>query len=373
MEYVFIVGAVQAFFLSIFSINKRNKSVGDLVMIVWFVLLGIMLMAYALEVMGIEDRYPILWGFTTSLPMLMGPITLLYILAYTKRDQRINPLFALNALPYVIFTIIVFIKMTLYTEQSVRADINFIEDATHPVFAVFELMRIFLGPIYLIISLFVLNKHTKKIGRYFSYTEDIDLKWIRNIVLMLVLIWVTVIIMSILSNWNDFIPWRLGDNLIYLMVTLTVFVNGYYGIKQQIIFDPAPAMASSEEKKQYAKSSLKKDDAQQYMERLLKYMEEEQPYLNGKLTLNEVAQELDITVNHLSQVINENLNKNFFDFVNGYRVEHIKKKMADPASKKFTLLALAYDSGFNSKSSFNSIFKKVTGVTPSQYMQAQAA
>ena len=87
-------------------------------------------------------------------------------------------------------------------------------------------------------------------------------------------------------------------------------------------------------------------------------MEKEIPYTDGKLSLKQVATNLNISTNHLSQVINENLNKNFFDFVNEYRVNLIKEKMKDPNHKQFTLLALAFDCGFNSKSSFNVIFKK---------------
>ena len=381
MEYIFIVGAVQAFFLTFLVISKENKSKGDYVMMTWFVLLGILLTAYSLEVLGIDDQYPIFWGFTTSLPMLVGPITLLYVLAYTKKDQRISPLFALNALPYLIFTVIVFIKMTTESESTVRENITLIEDAQEPIFFLFELCRIFLGPIYLIISLFLLRKHTDRIGRYFSYTENINLKWIRNVILMLIFIWVTVIIISILSNWNDFIPWRLGDNLIYLMVTITVFINGYYGIRQQIIFSSFPSKTSpatpltqsGNNKSQYLNSGLTEKESKAHLENLLKFMKDEQPYLDGKLSLAQVAESMDISTNHLSQVINENLNRNFFDFINGYRVELVKQKMLDSANSNLTLLGMAYDSGFNSKSSFNSIFKKSTGMTPSQYLQSQSA
>jgi AraC-like DNA-binding protein len=74
--------------------------------------------------------------------------------------------------------------------------------------------------------------------------------------------------------------------------------------------------------------------------------------------------------NHLSQVINQLEGKNFFDFVNAYRVEEVKRKMADDRSKKLTLLAIALESGFNSKTSFNMVFKKMTGQTPSQYYKS---
>lgn len=378
IEIIYIIGAVQALFFSGLIINKRNKSLGDYVLFVWFILLAIMLIAYSLEVIGIEDQFPIFWSLNTSLPMLIGPITLLYVLAYTKRDQNIHPLFALHFLPYIIFTAIVCLKMTVYSEPTVRENITVIEDARAPVFFIFEQVRILIGPIYLTICLYVLKKHTVRINRYFSYTEDIDLRWIRNVIRMLVLIYATVIVMNIISNWNEFIPWRLGDNIIYLMVTVTVFVNGYYGIKQQIIFSPATNSDSKKKSKQnkksqYLKSGLSAAESKAHLDALLSYMEQEQPYLDGKLSLVQVADHLGISTNHLSQVINSELNKNFFDFINGYRVELIKQKMNDSSNSHLTLLGMAYESGFNSKSSFNSIFKKYTGTTPSQYVRSHIA
>jgi AraC-like DNA-binding protein len=161
----------------------------------------------------------------------------------------------------------------------------------------------------------------------------------------------------------------------------------YYGIKQQIIFMPPTrgiqnlepvseklkvSTSSDKIKKQYLKSGLSKEDSQTHLDRLQNFMKVEQPYINGKLSLKELAEPLDVSQNHLSQVINENLNKNFFDFVNGYRVDLVKEKMLDSSNKNITLLGIAYDSGFNSKSSFNSVFKKSTGLTPSQYLKSKS-
>ncbi len=384
MEFVFIVGAVQAFFLTFMVINKKSKSKGDYVLMLLMLLMGFNLLGYALEVMGIDTDYPIFLGFYTAVGLLMGPLVYLYILSYTNSSQKFNPLYLLHALPYLFFTTVVFLQFTVNSQGSIIEDKYIIEDSQKPIFFIMGLFRVFWGTIYLIAGLIILKKHSLKISKQFSYTENIDLKWLKYVLIMMIVIWGTVIFINIISNFNKFIDYRLGDNIIQLVITIVVFLTGYFGIKQQIIFSPSTgnmqsseklkiSTGSNEVKKQYLKSGLSKEDSQNHLHRLQNYMKAEQPYSNGKLSLKEVAEYLDISPNHLSQVINENLNKNFFYFVNGYRVDLVKEKMRDSSNKNITLLGIAYDSGFNSKSSFNSIFKKITGLTPSQYMQSESA
>ena len=96
-------------------------------------------------------------------------------------------------------------------------------------------------------------------------------------------------------------------------------------------------------------------------------MEEQKPFVRSTLTLQELSEELQISAHNLSEVINTRLGKNFFDFVNGFRVKEVQALLADPAYRNITILAIAQDAGFNSKSTFNTIFKKVTNKTPSEY------
>jgi len=186
-----------------------------------------------------------------------------------------------------------------------------------------------------------------------------------------------VLFSNVIFDFFTEIPIDDEGHLIYISLTIAVFFLGYFGLKQQAIYMHNPATIKNKEdlkpnvekkeSNQYVKSGLNSLEAEKHLKELLNYMDNERPYLNGKLSLKEVAEYLNISVNHLSQVINEQLGKNFFDFVNGYRVEEVKRRFADSDNEQYTLLALAYDSGFNSKSSFNSIFKKITGLTPSQY------
>jgi AraC-like DNA-binding protein len=119
--------------------------------------------------------------------------------------------------------------------------------------------------------------------------------------------------------------------------------------------------------KKYEKSTLTKDRADRYLRRLVETMEKEKLYLDGDLTLQKLAERLSIHPHHLSQVINERLNQNFFDFINSYRVEEAKKRLVDPSEKHFSIIAIAGEVGFNSKSAFNSVFKKYVNMTPSEW------
>ena len=384
MKFVFIVGAVQAFFLTLVAMNKKNKSRGDYVMVVLLVLMGFLLVGYALEVMGLDTDHPIFLGFYSAMPTLFGPLVYLYVVSYTQKSQKFSPFFLLHLLPYVVFTIAVFLQLTVYSEGSVIEDKNLIEDTKKPIFLVMSFFRVFVGVIYLIASFLILKKHSKRIGNHFSFTEHIDLKWLRYVILAMVVLWSTIVVANVLYHFDKLLPYRQGDNIIFTVITIIVFLTGYYGIKQQIIFTPyinneannglkTVVAQKQRAKQQYAHSGLSEEESKIQLQRLLEYMKEEQPYLNGKLSLPDVAHALNVSTNHLSQVINENLDKNFFDFVNGYRIGLMKEKMLDPSNDHLTLLGMAYESGFNSKSSFNSIFKKTTGLTPSQFLKAKTA
>ena len=123
----------------------------------------------------------------------------------------------------------------------------------------------------------------------------------------------------------------------------------------------------AEARKKYVKSTLIEGKAQVYKHRLLELMDAEKPYLNEEISLDSLAEKMQIPKKHLSQVINEQLNQNFKNFINRYRVEAAKIKLLDPKEKDFVLLKIAFDVGFNSKSVFNAAFKKFVKMSPSAY------
>jgi AraC-type DNA-binding domain-containing proteins len=101
---------------------------------------------------------------------------------------------------------------------------------------------------------------------------------------------------------------------------------------------------------------------------LRQVMDEKKLYTNPELTLAELAQALEVHPNNLSQVINTYEAKNFYDYINLKRIEEFKRIVALPENQRFTLLAIAHDCGFNSKTSFNRNFKNATGLSPREYL-----
>ncbi|OFX87843.1 MAG: hypothetical protein A2W99_16135 [Bacteroidetes bacterium GWF2_33_16] len=123
--------------------------------------------------------------------------------------------------------------------------------------------------------------------------------------------------------------------------------------------------------KKYRKSTLSKKQAALIQKEISTFMENEKLFLNPKLSLYDLAENINISTNQLSQLLNEYMGKNFYDFINTYRLEYFLKLINEPKYKKFTILALAYECGFNSKTTFNLFFKKSLGTTPSDYYKTK--
>ena len=133
-----------------------------------------------------------------------------------------------------------------------------------------------------------------------------------------------------------------------------------------------PAVRIEARYQRYQRSGLTDAEAAALKADLLALMARERPYRDPDLTLPDLAEQLDTTPHKLSEVLNGELSQTFYDFVNGYRVEDVRRRLGEPTSKQLNVLTLAMDAGFSSKSTFNEVFKKRTGQTPSMYRKALA-
>jgi AraC-like DNA-binding protein len=256
---------------------------------------------------------------------------------------------------------------------------------------------------YTILILLMLRKHKKNISEYFSYYSfKVNLTWLRWLTICFVIAYVFVFLSLQIKPELFMHPYLDPRMTPDIALAFFVLVFSFFAVKQPEIFtapDPeggngngagqngaldqkeiiADAAGSEDgsrngdrnisvqKERRYEKSGLKESDARNYLQALERYMRDEKPYLDSELTIVTVSERLGIPRHYLTQVINEYLNKNFFVYINEFRVSEAKLRMSDENFRDHTILRIAYDSGFNSKSGFNIIFKKHTGYTPTEY------
>jgi AraC-like DNA-binding protein len=152
------------------------------------------------------------------------------------------------------------------------------------------------------------------------------------------------------------------------LTTPSVFsvIKGHAG-RENAITVLLPKLVVYRPAKKYSNSGLSEEDITTIRAVLQKVMTEQKPYLRPELTINDLAALVKCNRHHLSQVLNEALKQSFYDYVNHYRVEEAKQLLLEPAKEEFKIASIAYDAGFNSLSTFNDVFKRVTGYTPSQF------
>jgi AraC-like DNA-binding protein len=396
MEVVLLVGAIQALFFVVLLLNKKGKAVSDKILAVWLTL-------FAIHFSAVYYMYQQGYIFYIDNGAYISSIIILYyslMYVYAKSVISKENTFKIKWFIHLIPALISFLSFVPYMSLSFEEKVEYIQqNISSDAYQNLAIALLFFFITFYIIAIFrLLNRHAIYIKKTFSFDENINLRWLKKLAIILVMIWFVISLMmgyiyyidsiSEMLFLESFAKIEMQGHAIFVFF---VFLLGFFGIKQQIIYS-FPVINAKEKSelvikeeiieeitkkkekvisnRQYQKSGLKKEDAQIYLKQLLLYMEEEKPYLNGKLSLKQIALELNISTNYLSQVINENLEKNFFDFVNEYRVNLVKEKLKLPNNRKYTLLALAYDCGFNSKSSFNAIFKKKTGLTPTQYLKS---
>lgn len=195
-----------------------------------------------------------------------------------------------------------------------------------------------------------------------SNTENVNISWVRFF--MAVFLVINLLFLFSLFIVIHFQPSAWLQQATALTFSLSIFALGYKGILQKEIFQPE---AWTDDKSRTLIPSVKDKPDQALIAQVTAYMEEHKPYLDPELTLTSLAKDLNMTRSQLSQLINVGIGDNFYDFINKYRVEQVKKFMTDPQLKNFNMLGIALEAGFKSKSTFNLIFKRFTGLTPTEY------
>nr|WP_299382563.1 helix-turn-helix domain-containing protein [Allomuricauda sp.] len=234
---------------------------------------------------------------------------------------------------------------------------------------ILESMAIVSILIYMFLSLKMINQYQNALLDNVSNTNKYDLQWLRHIIVVIMGSFIIILIFLAISSgisgmvffdqWNEY---RAAVLLLYACVLYWLSIHGYLQAQTLplIPFD----------KKE---NSIPNDESSKIIQQLEKAMLSQKLYRNPELGLTELSQKIGLPERSISMAINHGLHKNFFQYINGYRVQDIKEKLKNPKNSNLKLMSLAYDSGFNSKASFNRIFKAHTGMTPNEFKQQNSS
>jgi AraC-like DNA-binding protein len=393
VSVLFLIGMTQGLFLAsvLFSLRygnrKANRYLGGLTLA--FVLV---LSDYFLEYIALP--IDLIWLRTLIWPkeFLLGAFMYLYVRQLTRPDvhwsRRRTIIHFIPAALHILVTwpLLLLEHESQFSILFADADVltfNLLELLYGDVEALLTFVQI---SVYLVLSLKLLREHRIRITHQFSNLEKINLNWLNRLLFGLVAIyifWLCELFFIDVLFTEALVSVLVGSSIVML-----IFLMGFLGLQQPLIFSDDSRFSRSEKveivtehsttsstenspkKEKYQNSALSAAQCESLFIELQQYMNHEKLYLNNELSLTMLADQMSVSTNYLSQIINQQAEKSFFDYINEFRVLEAKSKLTNESGTKRTILELAMSVGFNSKSAFYNAFKKHTSMTPSEYRKS---
>jgi AraC-like DNA-binding protein len=355
--------AFQLLFVGIFLItHKKGNRRNNRILAMLFILLGWNMGDLTLQMNGVVLKWGFLQHIDDGFILLYGPLFYFYAQGVIFKDFKLSLKNLLHLIPYLLLAILVL---------SLR---NLTPSTSEEIFANAVPWQLYLGLAFMYVHLFVylglvykvLWTYRKVIKNTYSQIDQINLNWLSSALNTFGLL----IFASLMHNFVSFTENRIVFivALILLLIFLFYFVNKVIlkALRQPEIF----AGITQNETTKYLGSNLTPSQIEEHKKQLLALLKTEKPFLNPQVSITDLSEELSVSTKHLSQVINQSFNKSFFDFINAYRIQEVQHILKDSKDDKLTVLEVMYEAGFNSKSSFNTAFKKETGQTPTEFRKA---
>ncbi len=343
---------------------KKGRTLSNRLLAAFMAANALLIAQFLFAVVGwtTSNRTLILIGSGSSMYLLLMPLLYLYIHSLCYKDFQLRWIHLWHAFPCVAVTAFFLVKTSM-GERGIEAlglsgeELGAIEFLSHKIIIHLQIL------LYLIASLTLLVAYRKRLKGLYSSIESIDLAWCNLLLAGFAGMWFIDLLAWILASLHaNPEPIRsfllISSLLVNLVLALAVAYRGLLqgGMFSGILTPP-----------KYAASTLQSTECTRILERLLEFVEEERPYLDPLLTIEGLARKLSVSPKHLSQTIHSRLNQSFYDFVNAQRIEAAKNRFLSDPSQTRTVLEIAFDVGFNSKSVFNVAFKRHTGMTPKDF------
>ena len=314
------------------------------------------------------------------LGLAVGPLIYLYVKSITSSNFVFKKKDWYHFLPvaiYVVYRIFIFIYDASQPDFDdsqngllmQKWEFNFMGVFWEAVFVAQHLL-------YLAFTFQLYYRYRAKIQQYFSNTYKLELNWLRNLLFLYSFLFLYSVVQQLVNISVLELSWiqKWWYQFFSALVVIYIAIKGYFTDTSMLSsvnfdFNGGPAEINTITERGGTKNlNLSPDEISAQIKLLKDYMQEYKPYLNPDLNLVDLAQELNLSRAKLSAIINAGFSKNFNDFVNEYRVNAFKAALADGKQEKLSLLGIAYECGFNSKATFNRVFKKFTHSSPTEYL-----
>ncbi|MEM8845765.1 MAG: helix-turn-helix domain-containing protein [Bacteroidota bacterium] len=373
--FLTLQGLIFAFLLLRRYVKDKNLSDVFLFWILIFACYG--QTCYTVGFMGWYDTYrnTKINYMLFSVGIVLAPLIYLYIKSITTSQFKIKRIDFFHFLPFTLFAlyrisiyVLDWFQPGFHDTQNGVLKLSLDEPYVQPLMTAFGFAQMLL---YLAFTLQLFFNYRKKINAFFSNTYKLELNWIRNFLFVYTFLFGYDVVQTIISSF--FV--ELGYTQQWWLVFISGIAITYIGIKgyftdttklKKLNFSFSPHKISVPE----LQNGSRKEVPQEVIDQIKKLMESEKPYLDPELNLIDLAKRANMSRSQLSETINHGFQKNFNDFVNMYRIEAFKKMIAAEKHEQLSLLGIAYECGFNSKATFNRVFKKLTQTSPTEFLKA---
>ncbi|MFP4555871.1 MAG: helix-turn-helix domain-containing protein [Bacteroidales bacterium] len=373
MIFLLILGGAQALMLFFLLLGKRSIKIPDYILSGYLLLSALIILLAYLEIWNRNSGYPYPWLINISTPfiLLIGPAIWLYVKSLTDQHFRFKPVYLLLLFPFLLVVTMLMVGNYLKPDSAKIIIEQTEQFKGQPSFFVIITLIALSNLGYTLWGLILIGRYRKKLKTYFSQTDSINLAWLRFLLISAFVCYASISLLYLADAFFNLMSYHTLQLIAFGIASVFVLVLGFFGIKQGDVFTSIPdkfdmdgALATSFSSKKVEKRE------EEFVHSLLSYMRDSKPYQNPDITIASLAKELNVSPEYLSSIINGRLNLNYFDFINHFRIEEFKAMCKNPKNKNFTLIGLAYDCGFNSKATFNRVFRKVVGRTPSEYLKS---
>jgi AraC-like DNA-binding protein len=358
LQIASIIAIFQAILMGFFFLqNKKSPRTGNYIfssMLFAFSLISACSLLLTFDGIKFNATYPKYIFIVSNFSFLIGPLLFFYIQSLLQDSFSFKAGYWIHFIPFVIAIGYSIILM----QQQERFLIW-----QYPKRIYFGGAILIQNLLYFIFSLEILHSNGLSLKTFLSYISDLKLAWVRFFISGFIVLWL--VQLQLFVGWDVLQnpSWCPYATSLYLLIAF-VFFNGiiYIALKKPETFSQG---------QKYQHSVLKKSDKEQYIEKLMILINQDRVFLKPSISLIEIAKRLDIAPCYISQIINETFQQNFRDFINKYRIEESKRLLAQP-NQQFNILGIAQEAGFNSKSAFNSAFKRHSGITPKEFKKKAA-